>query len=159
MGRSPPLVLGVPSVPAGVAYDLLQNPNMASTSQDNRVNYDITPPAAPVIVGSTPESPMNDTTPVVEGIADPNSIVTLYDTDGTTVLGTGQAASPAPGRKPVVITNFVITTIPIRCSLNPVRIMSDMSSLPDPYTMAFGGVETGSMNTFEHATVAGIASW
>ena len=53
-------------------------------------------PAAPTLsAGSDSGTPgddiTNDTTPTVTGTAEAGSTVTLYDTDGTTVLGTGLA--------------------------------------------------------------------
>lgn len=61
---------------------------------------DTTPPAAPsapdMISGtdsgmSNTDNITKDTTPTFTGTAEPNSTVTLYDTDGITVLGTGTA--------------------------------------------------------------------
>ena len=45
---------------------------------------------------TVPGTPVNSATPVVSGTATPGSTVTLYDTDGKTVLGTG-AADAATG--------------------------------------------------------------
>jgi hypothetical protein len=62
------------------------------------IQPDITPPEAPVLAldpGSDSGVPDNgrtsDNTPTLTGTAETGSIVTLYDTDGTTVLGTATA--------------------------------------------------------------------
>ncbi len=49
------------SIPAGAATDLAGNGNAASTSTDNSVTYDKTPPNAPNVTG--PASPTTNTTP------------------------------------------------------------------------------------------------
>ncbi|MFC3127508.1 Ig-like domain-containing protein [Pseudoroseomonas globiformis] len=63
------------------------------------VQADVTPPDAPILVldpGSDTGVPDNgrtsDNSPTVTGTAELGSIVTLYDTDGTTILGTATAA-------------------------------------------------------------------
>ncbi|MDY0137063.1 MAG: DUF4347 domain-containing protein, partial [Thiomicrospira sp.] len=72
-----------------------------SAVADN-ANYkvDTTPPAAPSTPdlqaasdsgASNTDNITNDTTPTVSGTAEANSAVTLYATDGTSVLGTGTA--------------------------------------------------------------------
>ncbi|HLS47556.1 MAG TPA: hypothetical protein VK012_03495, partial [Gemmatimonadales bacterium] len=43
-------------------------------------------------------------------------------------------------------------------SRNPVRIIRPIEIRPVPYTMAFGGVDTGSMNPHEAARAVGTTS-
>ena len=74
----------------------------ATASTAFHVTIDTTAPAAPTITTVTDDvSPVtgtvadngssNDTTLTIAGTAETGSTVTLYDTDGTTVLGTGVA--------------------------------------------------------------------
>ena len=50
----------IASVAAGVAHDAAGNPNTASTSTDNTVTYDVTPPTAELVA----VAPATRTTPV-----------------------------------------------------------------------------------------------
>ena len=52
----------VASIAAGVAHDAAGNPNTASTSTDNTVTYDVTPPTAELVA----VSPATRTTPVAD---------------------------------------------------------------------------------------------
>ena len=56
-----------------------------STASTATVTVDTTAPAQPVITSMI--SATNNPTPTINGTAEPGSTVTLYDTDGTTVLG------------------------------------------------------------------------
>ncbi|PHV71377.1 hypothetical protein CS063_04830 [Sporanaerobium hydrogeniformans] len=58
-----------------------------STVSPFSVTIDRTPPSAPVILSGA-DGTTSDTTPTFTGTAEPNSVVSLYDTDGATVLGT-----------------------------------------------------------------------
>ena len=49
------------TIPAGAAIDVADNLSVGSTSTDNQVTYDATPPYAPNVTG--PASPTTDTTP------------------------------------------------------------------------------------------------
>ncbi|WP_197286364.1 Ig-like domain-containing protein [Pedobacter sp. PACM 27299] len=86
------------TVAAGTYTDLAGNNGGAGTTPS--LTYDTFPPVSP----STPDlaaasdsgisnsdNVTNVTTPVLTGTAEAGSTVTLYDTDGTTVLGTGAA--------------------------------------------------------------------
>jgi uncharacterized repeat protein (TIGR02059 family) len=78
---------GSPS--AGGQPGSAQQPTIGTVSGTN-------PPADPTGTGlQTPATvegtPVDSTTPTVSGTATPGSTVTLYDTDGRTVLGTGMA--------------------------------------------------------------------
>jgi large repetitive protein len=55
------------------------------------VNVDQTPPVAPTI-DPTSSQPTQDVTPEVKGTGTPGDTITLYGTDGTTVLGTTTVA-------------------------------------------------------------------
>ena len=48
-----------------------------------------------------------------------------------------------------------MTITPKRFNINPFRAISITLNLPDPNTMALGGVATGSINAHDAATVAG----
>jgi VCBS repeat-containing protein len=72
----------------------------SSTSGPLAITIDTTAPAAPAtpILATASDSGASDfdgitlvTTPVISGTAEASSLVTLYDTDGTTVLGTAIA--------------------------------------------------------------------
>src|SRR5205814_985419 len=74
--------------------------NVSSASSGLGVTIDTTAPAAPstpdMTAGTDSGSSSTDnltsnTTPTLTGTAEANSTVTLYDTDGTTVLGTATA--------------------------------------------------------------------
>ena len=80
--------------------------NQSAASAAFQVTIDTTAPAAPVIVSVTDDvAPVtgavanngrsNDTTLTIAGTAEAGSTVTVYDTDGTTVLGTGVATGGA----------------------------------------------------------------
>ena len=79
------------------ATDAAGNTSVASVGKV--ITIDTTPPSAPSISGLAPASDSGVpgdgitriTTPVITGTAEPGSAVTLYDTDGTTVLGSGVA--------------------------------------------------------------------
>ena len=86
------------------ASDAAGNQSAASTAF--QVTIDTTAPLAPVIVSVTDDvAPVtglvanngssNDATPTIGGTAEAGSTVTVYDTDGTTVLGTGVATGGA----------------------------------------------------------------
>ena len=86
------------------ASDAAGNQSAASTAF--QVIIDTTAPLAPVIVSVTDDvAPVtglvanngssNDTTLTIGGTAEAGSTVTVYDTDGTTVLGTGVATGGA----------------------------------------------------------------
>ena len=74
--------------------------NTSAASQARAITIDTTAPiapAAPVLAAASDSGASNSdgitriTTPVVAGTAEAGSLVTLYDTDGTTVLGTAVA--------------------------------------------------------------------
>jgi len=74
--------------------------NTSSASSGLSVTVDTTAPAAPSTPdlasgsdsgSSNTDNITSDATPTFTGTAEPNSTVTLYDTDGTTVLGTATA--------------------------------------------------------------------
>ena len=80
--------------------------NQSAASAAFQVTIDTTGPAAPVIVSVTDDvAPVtgavadngrsNDTTLTIAGTAEAGSTVTVYDTDGTTVVGTGVATGGA----------------------------------------------------------------
>ena len=80
--------------------------NQSAASTPFHVTIDTVAPAAPVIVSVTDDvAPVtgavadngssNDPTPTIGGTAEAGSTVTIYDTDGTTVLGTGVATGGA----------------------------------------------------------------
>ncbi|MCP4739271.1 MAG: hemagglutinin, partial [Bosea sp.] len=84
------------------ATDAAGNQSVASTAF--HVTIDTTAPSAPVIGTVTDDVPpqigpvadngfSNDTTLTIAGTAEAGSTVTIYDTDGTTVLGTGVATA------------------------------------------------------------------
>ena len=50
------------SVPAGVAQDQVGNPNVASTSTDNTVTYDMTPPTVTINQAAGQADPAGGTT-------------------------------------------------------------------------------------------------
>ena len=86
------------------ATDAAGNQGVASTAF--HVTIDTMAPVAPVIVSVTDDvvpvtgavadnGSSNDTTLTVAGTAEAGSTVTIYDTDGTTVLGTGVATGGA----------------------------------------------------------------
>jgi len=54
--------------------------------------------------------------------------------------------------------NKVTKIIPITLRANPAFIISGMVNFPEPYTIAFGGVATGSMNAQLAASTTGIAN-
>jgi methionine-rich copper-binding protein CopC len=58
--------------------------NTSPTSNSVTTNIDSVPPAAPVI--TPPLAPTNDNTPTLNGTAEPNSIIKIYD--GTNLIGT-----------------------------------------------------------------------
>jgi hypothetical protein len=71
----------------------------ASAAAALQLVIDLTAPGAPVVAGLAPASDTGvpgdnvttRTTPTITGTAEAGALVTLYDTDGTTVLGTGSA--------------------------------------------------------------------
>src|SRR4029077_6844281 len=63
----------------------------------------VTDDAAPVTGPVTNNGSSNDATPTIDGTAEAGSTVTVYDTDGTTVLGTGVGTGGA-----VTITTSVL---------------------------------------------------
>jgi len=65
--------------------------NTSPASAPNTFTVDTTAPDAPVIQTPADGSTTNDTTPLITGTAEANSDVTVYDTDGTTVLCTTTA--------------------------------------------------------------------
>ena len=78
--------------------------NQSSMSSPFHVTIDTTAPAAPVITsviddvlpvtGSLSDNgSTNDATPTLSGTAEAGTIVSIYDTDGTTVVGSGSAAA------------------------------------------------------------------
>ena len=80
--------------------------NQSAASAAFQVIIDTTAPVAPVIVSVTDDAApvtglvanngsSNDTTLTIGGTAEAGSTVTVYDTDGTTVLGTGVATGGA----------------------------------------------------------------
>ena len=122
-------------------------------------------PATPVLSavsdsGTLGDGITNDTTPTVTGTAEAGSTVTLYDTDGTTVLGTGVAngsgaysitssaltagghtlsvkATDAAGNTSVVSSGFVATidtTAPGQPSAPTLVTASDSGTLGDGIT-------------------------
>jgi len=58
-------------------------------------------------------------------------------------------------RRPMVNTEKVVRMAPTRLRGRPSRKKSLAETLPDPMTMAFGGVATGSMKAQDADTVAG----
>ena len=60
-------------------------------------------------------------------------------------------------RPQVNVQMVMITEVP-RLRPNPTRAISGSRTRPEPYTTAFGGVATGSMNAQEAARVAGNIS-
>jgi Bacterial Ig-like domain len=52
------------------------------------VVFDFTAPSAPILTRTTPLSPSTNQTPLVYGIAEAGSAITLYDSAGVTVIGT-----------------------------------------------------------------------
>ena len=80
------------------ASDTAGNASAASSSLS--VNIDLTAPAQPAAPdldsasdsgSSSTDDETSDNTPTLSGTADANATITLYDTDGTTVLGTTTA--------------------------------------------------------------------
>ncbi|MFC1735099.1 Ig-like domain-containing protein [Candidatus Hydrogenedentota bacterium] len=58
---------------------------------DGTVVFDFVAPTAPVLIRTVPSSPSYNPTPLVEGLAECMSIVTIYDTDENTIVGSAQA--------------------------------------------------------------------
>ncbi len=67
----------IASVAAGVAHDAADNANTASTSTDNTVTYDITPPPAPTLLSPAGDSLTNDNTVDLDwsDVSDPSTPV------------------------------------------------------------------------------------
>lgn len=68
----------IASIPAGAAQDAAGNGNIASTSTDNTVTFDNTPPPAPVVITPANGGSTNNTQPLVSGTAEVNSTVTVF---------------------------------------------------------------------------------
>ncbi|MBI3174925.1 MAG: Ig-like domain repeat protein [Chloroflexi bacterium] len=82
----------IATIGAGVALDVANNGNTASTSTDNSVLFDDIQPVAPVVTTPANGSYTNSPSPVVTGTAEPNSTVTVY-IDGSSVGTTSADAS------------------------------------------------------------------
>jgi hypothetical protein len=92
----------IATIPAGVAQDAAGNTNTASTSADNQVLFDATPPAPPAPPDlaaasdsgvSNTDNLTNDNTPTFTGTAEAGSTVKIFS-DGAQV-GTGPATGGA----------------------------------------------------------------
>jgi hypothetical protein len=83
-----PMSEGLHTITA-TATDASNNTSAASTPVDFTI--DSIAPGAPVITSPTTGSTTNDTTPPISGTAEQDSHVTVYDTDGSTVLCTTTA--------------------------------------------------------------------
>ncbi|HEX7085876.1 MAG TPA: Ig-like domain-containing protein [Vicinamibacterales bacterium] len=109
----------VVTVPAGVAKDAAGNSNNASTSTDNEVTYDITPPEVTVnqAVGQadpTNASPINFTVVFSEPVSDFTSAdVTLSGTAGaTTAVVTGSGTTYNVAVSGMTTDGTVVVTVP-----------------------------------------------
>jgi len=86
----------VASVAASVAHDAAGNPNAASTSTDNTVNYDITPPAVTINQASAQADPTNIST--INFTVQFSKSVNDFATGDAIISGT------APGAKTATVT-------------------------------------------------------
>lgn len=84
----------------GYAFDQMLDPTLISIPTPDPTPADTTPPVAPTSLDltagsdtgtSNTDNHTTDITPTITGIAEANSMVRLYDTDGVTLLGTGSA--------------------------------------------------------------------
>src|SRR5439155_6032868 len=90
------------SLVAGVAHDAAGNNSAASTSTDNTISYDVTPPAAPLFTSITTDTGSSSTdritsdqTLFLNGTAEANSTVTVTRA-GTGIIGS-TPANPSGG--------------------------------------------------------------
>lgn len=72
--------LVIASVPANSAVDASNNPNEASTSTDNSVTYDVTPPSVTVEQGASQADPSN-TEPIVFDVVFSEEVIGFSTTD------------------------------------------------------------------------------
>ncbi|MDH5546418.1 MAG: right-handed parallel beta-helix repeat-containing protein [Gammaproteobacteria bacterium] len=78
--------------------------NTSTSSPSIKVFIDFTAPAAPVITSPSTGSTVNTDTPQIQGTAEAGSVIRLYNSDGSTLIGT--ATTNASG-------NWSLTTIAI----------------------------------------------
>ena len=105
---------------------------------------DADPPAPPVLTGSDPDSPANDTTPRIQGAAETDSIVKLYASSDCTgpVAAQGAAASLASTGLGVAVVDDSTTTFHATatdesvntspCSASSVTFVEDSTAPPAP---------------------------
>lgn len=82
---------------AGVASDMVGNLSAASTSTDNNVAYDVTPPTVPTLTDTNPDTPANDNSVDVRGMTSGNANVLLYNNSACLGLPVGNGAANGGG--------------------------------------------------------------
>lgn len=99
---------------------------------------DVTPPAAPILTGTSPASPNQSATPTINGTAEANSTVTLYTNSGCTTQ-TGTPATATGGTFSIGVTVGSNTTTsfyaiakdaannPSTCSTSTVSYTNDVA--------------------------------
>jgi hypothetical protein len=129
-----------------VATDAAGN---SSSCSDGFTYVEVTtaPPPAPVVTGTTPASPSNDGTPLVQGTSAPDTTIRVYSTSDCSgpVLGTGIAAPDASFSVETLVAEDTTTTLRATatspggttsaCSSTSVEYVED-STAPAPPTIA-----------------------
>lgn len=135
--------------------------SVSSASQALSLTIDVTAPAvggAPVLSPSSDSDAQGDgitnvSRPVVTGTAEPNATITLYDTNGTTILGTATAngtgnwsiTSSSLSAGPHTLT-FKQTDAAGNVSLFSSGLTLTITQPPPPPTTTIDGVQVGETN-------------
>ncbi|MFS2161100.1 Ig-like domain-containing protein [Pseudomonas sp. Pseusp122] len=126
-------------------------------------------PAAPVLASasdtgaSNSDRITNNTTPTITGTAESGSTVTLYDTDGTTVLGTGVATGGAYAIavSALTSTSHTITAKATDAAGNTSTASSGTTLTIDtsaPTTVALSATSANTVNATAGATLASLSA-
>ncbi|MGE3543974.1 MAG: Ig-like domain-containing protein, partial [Kofleriaceae bacterium] len=114
-------------------YGLAEDTTVSATSQCSQVgiNYvhDNVAPLSPSIVGATPGSPANTTTPSIVGTAEASSAVSLYTTSDCSGMAVGTASASAAGAFSVAVSVTGTTTFYARAT--------DLATNASPCSAAF----------------------
>ncbi len=109
------------SLAANKVTDTAGNNNTASTSTDNSVKYDSTPPATPVITAPTNGTTTNDTTPTIAGAGENGAALTVKIDDVAIFCAEGN---------PLVVTSGTWTCTPTAPLADGLRTITALQTDP-----------------------------
>lgn len=149
--------------------------NVSTASSGLIITVDATPPAAPGVAdlaaaddsgSSNTDNNTSSTTPTFTGTAEAGSTVTLYDTNGTTVLGTGVAtggnysitSSVLSGGAHIITAKATDTAGNVSIASSGLTVTVDTSA-PAMGTTSFNAAENGTAVATLTAADANALTW